>query len=308
MIVLRIRLSGRRPRDLAYHPDMRVLTFLLCASLVHVACGGPESAPPSEPVIESVPPSSLRLYVFDCGHLSLDSLERFSLADDETDIRELIVPCYIVDHPEGRMLWDGGLPSSYTTPPRHRPNVRLDRPLAEQLAALDLGFDLGSLDYVAFSHMHYDHVGVANEIVGATWLVQRLEHEAMFQEQPSGSPAEPELYESLRDVETVLLDGDHDVFGDGRVRILSAPGHTPGHQVLFLDLTETGPLVLSGDLYHFRLSREHRRVPTFNVDAEMTLASMDRVEAFLAETGSTLWIEHDLALFEMLDLAPAFYE
>ena len=97
---------------------------------------------------------------------------------------------------------------------------------------------------------------------------------------------------------------NHDVFGDGRVRILSAPGHTPGHQALFLDLAETGPLVLSGDLYHLRVIREHRRVPVFNVDADMTLASMDRIEAFVAEVGATFWIEHDLALFEGLNKRP----
>jgi glyoxylase-like metal-dependent hydrolase (beta-lactamase superfamily II) len=259
------------------------------------------------PVAASAQPS-LKLYVFNCGHLSFDTLERFSLDNAETGVRELIVPCYIIEHPEGRMLWDGGLPSSYTDPPSHRSNARLDRPLAEQLAALDLGFDLHSLDYVAFSHMHYDHVGVANEITGATWLVQETEHEAMFSPQPSGSPAEPQLYSNLRDADTVLLNGDHDVFGDGRVRILSAPGHTPGHQVLFLDLAETGPLVLSGDLYHFRYSRAERRVPTFNFDADLTLSSMDRIEAFIEDTAATFWIEHDLALFETLDTAPAYYE
>ena len=284
-------------------PIARLSQFVILLLSSTFLAGGP-----SAPVVASAQ-TSLKLYVFDCGRLSFDTLGRFSLDDDETGVRELIVPCYIVEHPDGRMLWDGGLPSSYAEqPPSHRSNARLDRPLAEQLAALELGFDLSSLDYVAFSHMHYDHVGVANEITDATWLVQRTEHEAMFGPQPSGSPAEPHLYTNLRDADTVLLDGDHDVFGDGRVRILSAPGHTPGHQVLFLDLAETGPLVLSGDLYHFRVSRAQRRVPTFNFDAEMTLASMDRVEAFVTEAGAMFWIEHDLALFETLDKAPAYYE
>ena len=278
--------------------------ILTLAVLPLVACAAESPPPPAQSPVES----ALKLYVFSCGHLTIDTLERFSIEDHETDVRELIVPCYIVDHPDGRMLWDGGLPSSYTEPPSHRPNARIEVPLADQLAALDLGFDLGTLDYVAFSHMHYDHLGVANEVVGATWLVQQTEHVAMFGEQPGSSVVEPHLYEDLREAETILLNGDHDVFGDGRVQILSAPGHTPGHQVLFLDLAETGPLVLSGDLYHFRLSREQRRVPTFNFDADMTLASMDRVEQFVAEVGATFWIEHDLALFEGLDKAPAYYE
>jgi len=106
----------------------------------------------------------------------------------------------------------------------------------------------------------------------------------------------------------LLLDGDHDVFGDGSVKILSAPGHTPGHQVLALELRELGPLVLSGDLYHFRKSRELRATPTFNTDRERTLRSMDKIEAYIAERGATLWIEHDAALADSIDLAPAYYQ
>jgi glyoxylase-like metal-dependent hydrolase (beta-lactamase superfamily II) len=106
------------------------------------------------------------------------------------------------------------------------------------------------------------------------------------------------LYEGLKEREWTLLDGDHDVFGDGRVLILSVPGHTPGHQALFVNLSNQGPIVLSGDLYHFRVSREERIVPAWNVDAEATLMSMDKLEAFLVETDATLWIEHDLARYE----------
>jgi N-acyl homoserine lactone hydrolase len=283
------------------------------ALLVLVGCG--EGGAPDDPADLTPAPSadtaadvSLKLYVFDCGHLRFDTVAAFGIDDDETDVRELIVPCYVVEHPEGRMLWDGGLPSSVAETDGWHDNARLDRPLAQQLAELNLGFDLGSLDYVAFSHMHYDHVGVANEVEGATWLVQQPEYDAMFAESVTVAAARPELYENLRDAARVVLNGDHDVFGDGRVRILSSPGHTPGHQVLFLDLADTGPLVLSGDLYHFRLSRAERRVPVFNFDAETTLASMERIEAFTAETGATFWIEHDLALFQELDTAPSYYE
>ena len=285
---------------------------ILVASLIPLTgCGGsgvPDDSATTPPPAETLAEDSLKLYVFECGHLRFDTIANFGVEDDETDVREMIVPCYIVDHPDGRMLWDGGLPSSVAEADGWQDNQRLDTPLGTQLAELDLGFDLGSLDYVAFSHMHFDHMGIANEVEGATWLVQQAEFDAMFAE-PSTVPAtQAELYENLRDADRVLLNGDHDVFGDGRVRILSAPGHTPGHQSLFLDLAEMGPLVLSGDLYHLRLSRAERRVPVFNIDAEQTLESMDRIEAFVAEVGATFWIEHDLALFEELNKAPAYYE
>ena len=139
----------------------RSLLTLIVLLFPLAGCGGEDTS------------AALKLYVFDCGHLMFDTVSRFSIEDDETDVRELIVPCYVIEHPDGVMLWDGGLPSSWVDPDARADNARLDQSLAEQLAALDLGFDLRSLDYVAFSHMHYDHVGVANEVEGATWLVQR---------------------------------------------------------------------------------------------------------------------------------------
>ena len=291
------------------NPLARLLVgLLLVAAPGAVACGGGEAPPASDPSAEAPPQASLKLYVFECGRIRVDTLERFSIDDDETDVRELVVPCYIVDHPDGRMLWDGGLPSAIAETDGWEGNTRLERTLAEQLAQYDLGFDLGSLDYAAFSHIHYDHVGVANEVTGATWLVQQGDFDAAFADPVTVPAVQPELYENLRDADRLLLNGDHDVFGDGRVRLISAPGHTPGHQVLFLDLADTGPLVLSGDLYHFRISREDRRVPTFNVDPQMTLESMARVEAFVAGRSATFWIEHDLALFETLRKAPLFYD
>ena len=249
-----------------------------------------------------------KLYVFDCGMLRFESIEDFSISDDETDIRDLIVPCYVVEHEKGRLLWDGGLPSKTADINGWQGEgmlSRLDRTLSEQLSGI--GLDMSSFDYAVFSHMHFDHVGVANEVTGATLIIQKTEYDATFGDEVTVPAVDPTLFENLKNTERILIDGDHDVFGDGRVRIISAPGHTPGHQVLFIDLANTGPVVLSGDLYHFAISRQDRRVPDFNVDREMTLASMDRVEALVQETGASFWIEHELAFFEQLKKAPAYY-
>jgi glyoxylase-like metal-dependent hydrolase (beta-lactamase superfamily II) len=184
--------------------------------------------------------------------------------------------------------------------------MRLDRTLNEQLA--DIGLDMSSFDFMAFSHMHFDHVGVANEVVGAALIIQRAEYDAAFADPVTVPGYVPSHYAKLKDAERVLIEGDHDVFGDGRVRIISAPGHTPGHQVLFIDLANTGPVVLSGDLYHFAISRAEKRVPQFNTDRDATLESMDRVEALLVQTGAELWIEHELARFEQLKKSPSNYD
>jgi glyoxylase-like metal-dependent hydrolase (beta-lactamase superfamily II) len=253
--------------------------------------------------------SSLKLFVFNCGMLRFNSIESFSVSNDETDVRDLIVPCYVVEHEKGRLLWDGGLPSKTAEIDGWQVEgmlSRLDSTLSEQLQ--DIGLDMNSFDFAAYSHMHFDHVGVANEVIGATLIIQKKEYEAAFADEVTVPGFDPNLYNSLKDAERIVIDGDHDVFGDGRVRIISAPGHTPGHQVLFIDLENSGPIVLSGDLYHFAISREDMRVPTFNVDRELTLESMNRVEALVAETGASFWIEHELAFFEQLNKAPAYYD
>jgi glyoxylase-like metal-dependent hydrolase (beta-lactamase superfamily II) len=218
----------------------------------------------------------------------------------------------VIEHPKGTVLWDGGLPSATAATPGWSPevqgsSVRLDKTLAQQLS--NMKFDLSSFDYVAFSHIHFDHVGVANEIKNATWLVQEADFDAAFlpEGEPPGPGVQPDLLREIRNSETLKLNGDHDVFGDGRVRLISASGHTPGHQVLFIDLQEYGPLVLSGDLYHFRFNRAQRRVPLFNVNVDQTLAAMDKVESLVTEEGAQFWIEHDLALFKTLKTAPDFY-
>ena len=164
----------------------------------------------------------------------------------------------------------------------------------------------GDIDYIAMSHMHFDHAGNTNLFLDATWLAREAERDYAFGE-PEGLGWDPEFYEGLRNVEPVLIEGHHDVFGDGTVVLRSAPGHTPGHQVLFIDLVETGPVVLS-DLYHFPESRELRRVPLFNFDEAQTLAAMDAVEAFLQESGADLWIEHDSIHNATLKKSPEYYQ
>lgn len=281
---------------------IRCVSILLCALLLSLA-GNTGAAS------QSTGDSSLKLYVFDCGMIRFSNIEPFSIANDETDVRDLIVPCYVIEHESGRLLWDGGLPSDVAEADGWKGEgmkQRLDRTLAQQLAEISL--DMDSFNFIAFSHFHFDHVGVANEIERGVLIIQQAEYDAAFAETVTLPGADPALYDSWRNKERLHINGDHDVFGDGSVRIISAPGHTPGHQVLFIDLENTGPIVLSGDLYHFAISRRERRVPTFNTDAGETLVSMDRVENLLEETGAELWIEHELAHFEQLETVPAFYD
>ena len=104
------------------------------------------------------------------------------------------------------------------------------------------------------------------------------------------------------------LEGDHDVFGDGTVRVISTPGHTPGHQCLLVNLRNTGHVLLSGDAVHFKDNWENRRVPAMNASREQTLASLDRIDALLKQHNAQLWINHDKAQGDAARRPPAFYD
>ena len=254
--------------------------------------------------------AKLRLYVFDCGSLYFDDISAFGLSQQDTAVRNLFVPCYLVEHANGRLLWDAGLSTRIVGQGKQDMGngVYQDyhKSLLTQLATLKLR--PSDIDFVAFSHMHYDHVGGANYFAGATLLIQETEYEAAFKAYANYPIFDYTLYQDLAASTKVLLSGDYDVFGDGSVIIISTPGHTPGHQALFIDLEAYGPLVLSGDLYHFEASRRLRAVPEFNTNAAQTLASMDRLERMVTANQATLWIQHNRALAKTLRLAPGFYD
>jgi len=98
------------------------------------------------------------------------------------------------------------------------------------------------------------------------------------------------------------------VFGDGTVVVKAAYGHTPGHQVIYVKLAKNGPVLLTGDLYHYREERFTDKTPTFEFNGAQSLASRANIEAFLKKSGAQLWIEHDLQLFRGLKKAPDYIE
>ena len=287
--------------------------LILFLSIGLIACQQEADTSAEAPTAGDGGAAGPKLYVFDCGRIRLASVEAFNLKDTDTDVRDLSAPCYVVDHPNGQLLWDAGLPSElaeaegWVVRPDGLSNT-LDETLASQMDRMELGFDMSSLEYVAFSHIHWDHVGASNEVTSGTWLVQQGDYDAAHADGNMSVPAvQPELLVGIKERPTQVLSGDHDVFGDGTVQLIAADGHTPGHQVLFVDLAETGPVVLSGDLYHFQFSRVNRVVPLFNVDAERTLQSMDKVEALVTMMGADFWLQHDASLFESQQKAPGFY-
>jgi len=284
---------------------MKLLTSLAVAAAL--AVGAPAA------------PKSVRVYVFDGGKLDGGDPSRFSLKREEMAVADMSIAAYLVVHPRGVLMWDSAaLPdkelTSEGTLTRYRivlPNgnerfVTTSQTLASQLAKT--GYSPRDVNYLALSHYHYDHTGNANMFSGATWLVRQAERDVMFPDKPNDL-TRPETYAALKTAKTTIIKtDDYDVFGDGTVVIKSTPGHTPGHNVLFLKLKQTGPIVLSGDLYHYPEERTLNRLPVADFNKEQTAASRAELETFLEKTGAQLWIEHDIIANAKLKKAPAFYE
>jgi N-acyl homoserine lactone hydrolase len=268
------------------------------------------------------PPQLLRLYVFDCGKLEGGDTSRFRLKREEMATTDMSVACYLVVHPKGTLAWDAGavpdaditLDNPNRTPMRYRivlPNkterfVTTTQSLKTQLAAA--GYTPADVNYLALSHYHYDHTANANEFAEATWLARPIERDAMLAGKPPDL-TQPATYSALRNSKTIAIKtDDYDVFGDGTVVLKLAPGHTPGHQVLFVKLAKTGPVVVSGDLYHYPEERTLHRIPTFDADGKQTAASRAALDVFLKKAGAQLWIQHDFNANAKLKKAPNYYE
>ena len=241
-----------------------------------------------------------RLYVMDCGHNAASDQGRWSPGVNVGKPIELSDTCTLIRHGTQWLLWDTGYPDAVADKPMTNPigTATRAKKLAAQLA--ELGVKPDDIAYVAVSHTHGDHVGNVDMFPKSTLLIQKAEIDFAFAE---GKPAP-----FSKDRPMHQLTGDFDVFGDGSVVILSAPGHTPGHQVLLVNLAKTGWIVLSGDLAHFKDNWDNDRVPSMNTSAEQTHASRARVLKVLDDRKAQLWINHDLPSFNSRKLSPQFYD
>jgi N-acyl homoserine lactone hydrolase len=130
------------------------------------------------------------------------------------------------------------------------------RTLRSQLA--ELGYRPADITYFAFSHAHVDHNANANQFAASTWLARPAERAFMWEE--GNTRVNTTFFDQIKDSKTISLDRDeYDVFGDGKAILKAAPGHSPGHQVLVLNLARTGRVMVAGDLYHYPQERTPTR-------------------------------------------------
>jgi glyoxylase-like metal-dependent hydrolase (beta-lactamase superfamily II) len=255
--------------------------------------------------MQAPPAVPLSLTRLDCGEFLIQKVSSyFSDTFQYADVPKKIVgSCYLIRHGNRYMLWDTGLAESLIGKPYVSPaqTVSLKRSLVDQLAQLSVKPD--QIEFVGISHWHFDHVSQAFRFPEAKLLIGKGDADFLR--------AVPSPDKDSTDALKHWLSGpgqmeattkDLDVFKDGRVMMLTTPGHTPGHNALLVRLA-SGPVLLTGDLYHFTEQVANRGVPPFNHNRADTLASMDRFDRIAKNLGAKVIIQHEPADIAKL---PAF--
>lgn len=255
-------------------------------------------------------PATLRLYTLDCGVIMLEPRAMNLFEDTDayaTTPGVMAVPCFLIRHPRGDFVWDTGLGDALAG--KGVVNLgdgfsaKVELSLVEQLQAINLTPQ--GVDFVAFSHHHFDHTSNAGLFTQARYLINRKEM-AWTRGSPFG--VDSKTLASVSESNTLFIEHDYDVFDDGSVRILRAPGHTPGHQVLMLKLANAGVVILSGDLYHTRKNFHRSRVAALNDSRAETLASFDRIEKLIEKFDARMVIQHDREDFLALPRLPGYLD
>ncbi len=198
---------------------------------------------------------------------------------------QLTYSCYLVRHNDDYLIWDTGFaPGPGATAPKQS--------IAEMLAQLKVAPT--SVKYVGISHYHGDHTGQAKDFPQATLLIGKGDWDVLTNPAMAATANPASFAPWISGGSKVEpLAADKDVFGDGSVMVLNMPGHTPGHHSLLVRLKEMGPVLITGDVSHFRENYDSGGIPTFNTDRAASIASIDRFKAIAKNLKATVIIQHD---------------
>lgn len=257
--------------------------------------------------------ADVRLRLFEAGTLS----PQHQMVYLKGDCREITIPIpfFLIEHPEGNVLFDGGLQLEACERPQEyfgehlrtvmKPRVRADQHVLVQLEAV--GIDPGSVRHVVQSHLHFDHAGAIGHFPDAEFIVHRREHRYAYDPHWFVDGYKRSDFDRpgvrWREIDLTEDDPELDLFGDGSVRLIFTPGHSPGLVSMLVDLPETGPVILAGDAADASAHYRHEAMPGLYVDGVAVVGSIERLHQLEAETGCGLVIfGHDLEQWRTLRL------
>ena len=255
----------------------------------------------------------LNVYALCGGLIDLDLSGFFC---DVAPGRRMTVPviCFLIAHPRGNVLVDTGVHRQALTDPVGRLGERRaglfrlrSAPGDEVVSQLALvGLAPSDIRYVVNSHFHFDHCGGNEFFPRSTFLVQRPEMEAARQvlagAQIRYSPSPIDFDHPL---DYHVIEGEHDVFGDGSVLLFPSYGHTPGHQSLRVRGGKGAHLVCASDACYTRENMDRDVLPNILWDPGVMRESLGALRRLRDQEGAAMFYGHDPAQWQTMPKAPA---
>jgi N-acyl homoserine lactone hydrolase len=228
----------------------------------------------------------MRVEMFNAGWISSSAAVWRQGEDQDSQLR-FPVPAYLVETDSERILIDTGLHpdavrDSESFYGRRLFELEQEHDIAEQL-------DLTTVTRVVLTHLHFDHAGGLALLPDSIPVVlQRREwHAGADGDAVARNFFQPRDY-AMAESRLVLVDGDHDLLGDGSIELLLTPGHTPGHQSVRIG----EELILGADVAHFASTLDDHRFPSFADDFAAQGRSAERLRA-MRDAGARVQPGHD---------------
>ena len=212
---------------------------------------------------------------------------------------------WIIDHPKGLVVFDTGNNVALNSPggcEKHwspgqcgflKPSQKRSDVIDMQLKKL--GYSVDDVKVVVSSHSHLDHIGNIEMFPNALHILQKTElYQAWWPEKfQRGSNAHIMAdYDGARDFNYLALDGDFDIYGDGAITVLNAPGHTLGNQSMRLKFADGHTIVIAQDALWMRENLEGFPAG-LNFSVKTYFESADRLKAISDLEGAELFFGHD---------------
>jgi N-acyl homoserine lactone hydrolase len=170
---------------------------------------------------------------------------------------------HVIDHRDTRVLVDTGMTQVHPAVADMDPRIY---PLNEQ------DFDIGSVDIVVNTHLHFDHCGGNHLFAGKPIYVQRQELEDARNQNEYTIPE----WVDPPGIRYIPVDGELELLPG--LRLLPAPGHTRGSQIVVVE-GAGDPTIIAGDTAVWFDELENPRT-----EGQLLIRSLNP---------STVWLSHE---------------
>lgn len=228
---------------------------------------------------------------------------------------EAPILAYLIETPQGRILYDVGCDHAKIADPKVRalhygpaacgfdaPQMDEAQRLPRHLARLGLG--PADVDLIFIGHLHFDHAGGLRDLrrcgCGAEIHVQRNELEAARGGGDAAVFADELLDDAGLPLPFVQQAGEYEVAPG--VRAVATPGHTVGHMSMWIELPQGRPVLLCGDAADLQENLDDEVAPgtLWQGREQQAIDSIRKLKSLADATGAWLWPNHDLAFYRTL--------